>query len=271
MLEGYFSKDDSNELLNSCYKNINYKIIHGLGRGGVCYIFCSGNGLYFPDNYDTFLDTVLYKDRYEWENVSMHLVEVAEKIIFIRDIRKSWYVTGINCEINTIDRLIDLLRKECKGYKTIVVGNSAGGYIAMLIGSMVYAKAVFSWSGQVNLNDCDNVLDEDYYLRKYFSDREHNKYYNITPYLRETNIPIFYFYAFRCITDINQFNYIRNFKNVFPFAIDSEMHGQGLTREAYLALLTSTMDGLLELWENCVRGGVWDADNLSNFIANSIT
>lgn len=35
MLEGYFRKDDSNELLKRSYKNVNYKSIHGLGmRGG---------------------------------------------------------------------------------------------------------------------------------------------------------------------------------------------------------------------------------------------
>ncbi len=267
MMEGYFGKDDSNELLKKCYENRNYKSIHGLGNTGICYIFCSGNGLYFPDDYDTFIDTVLYKDRYEWENVAIHLVEVAEKIVFIRDIRKSWYVTGINDETDTMDRLIDLIREESKGYKTIVVGNSAGGYMAMLLGSMINAQAVFSWSGQVNLRDCENVVEEYFYLRKYSSEQEYTKYYDISSYLQEANVPIFYFYASKCITDINQFNYIRNFKNVFSFAIDSDVHGHGLAREAYLALLISTMDELLELWRD---GGnkPWSASNLNDFIVS---
>lgn len=45
------------------------------------------------------------------------------------------------------------------------------------------------------------------------------------------------------------------------------MHGHGLAREAYLALLISTMDELLELWRD---GGnkPWSASNLNDFIVS---
>lgn len=70
-----------------------------------------------------FKTSLIEKNRYEWTNY--HL-SCAEKEIFIRDIYKSWYVTGINVNLDTIDKMVQFLKKETEGLKTILIGSSLG-------------------------------------------------------------------------------------------------------------------------------------------------
>lgn len=246
MLPIKFYIDDNNLCLNAAYQNDNYKILNGI-RGDICFIFCSGNGVYFPNELEVFEETIICNDRYEWAHVATGMVHYVKKIIFIRDVRKNFYVTGINHKINCIDKLIDFLRCEWGG-KTVVVGNSAGGYLASIIGAKLHAMAIFNFSGQWNLYEAGSVVSDYYYLSR-FADREmYNKYFDISKLVEDSGVPVFYFYAQKCRQDIAQTSHIRNTSNVYTFTFDSDQHGVGLTTtESYINLFMSDYEMLKKL------------------------
>ena len=45
------------------------------------------------------------------------MIKRASKHIFVRDVFKTWYITGINSKINNVPLLAELLRKETEGYE----------------------------------------------------------------------------------------------------------------------------------------------------------
>jgi hypothetical protein len=126
----------------------NYKIIEGDVKNGKCIVFFSGNGLYFP-NTEQVLQHTIATNRYEWEKIAPTSYE---KIIFIRDIYKQWYVHGINEEINSIALLYAFLLEEISGYQTTFIGSSAGGYAAVLLGEYCKADLIITLSGQFDLS-----------------------------------------------------------------------------------------------------------------------
>jgi hypothetical protein len=125
----------------------NYKIITTNNQNGKCIVFFSGNGLYYP-NTEAELNKTIVTDRYEWEKIYPHNYE---KVIFIRDVYKQWYVEGINNEINSIDKLKVFLDKEIEGFNTTFIGSSAGGYASVLFGNLCGADLIISMSGQFDL------------------------------------------------------------------------------------------------------------------------
>lgn len=218
--------DDSNELLKYVYLNDNYREIIINPQSDLCYIFFSGNGLYFPDVKEVFEEMIIKLNHFEWTEISKsdYLRKVAGKYIFIRDIYKSWYVTGINNRINTINKIVEFLRRETieKGYRVRTVGNSAGGYMAALIGALISAEIAYDFSGQFSLY-MDDSIDSYYLLKKYKEDGRSN-YYEILPYI-DCDVPIMYFFPWYCNDDLIQSKLVKNIKNVYSFAFDEKTHG----------------------------------------------
>lgn len=260
-----FNLDDSNLFLNTVYENDNYKILNGI-CGDICLVFCSGNGVYFPNELEVFKETIICYDRYEWGHVATEMIYYVKKIIFIRDVRKNFYVTGINHEIDCIDKLIGFLKDECRGYKTITIGNSAGGYLASIIGAQLHAQAVFNFSGQWNLYGYREVVKDYYYLNKFANSEIHNKYYDISQLVKDSGIPIFYFYSQKNEQDVKQMAYIHNISNIYFFAFNSNKHGQGLSKtESYIKLFMSDCEMLKKL-SNSYRGISLEPDKMDCLI-----
>jgi hypothetical protein len=125
-----FKLDDRNEFLKEYYeKEENYYVRDNSSKNKNCIIFFSGNGLYYPNTVETFREVVIENNRFEWENISNspRLMEHFSRMIFVRDICKTWYVCGINRKVDTIDKLIELLADLTQGYCVTTCGNSAGG------------------------------------------------------------------------------------------------------------------------------------------------
>lgn len=124
-----FPISDKNPYLIDQYKKNNYReeIINPNAK--LCYIFFSGNAIYYPNDVQTFTDTILKRDRYEYENLAKSdvLRHMAGKFIFVRDIYKHWYVNGINERCHDVRSMMDFLEERTKGYDVITIGNSAGG------------------------------------------------------------------------------------------------------------------------------------------------
>jgi len=253
MDENSFLLNKENRLLEVSYLNDNYKVIHGLKKNKICVVFFSGNALYYPNNETCFKKMIFLEDRYEWAHVSSILLEYVEKIILIRDIRKSWYVDGINSSICTLEKTVKLVRDLTEGYRVIIYGNSAGGYMAMVTGMIIGADRVYNWGGQVNLKSASTIKTE--FLKTALKEPQKEKYLDIRFMLQNNKVPIFSYYAAKNPSDIENLNILKKFPNVFLGLIDSENHGIGFQRDVYINMIHIDKEKLMQLmgtWEDKV-------------------
>ena len=89
--------------------------------------------------------------------------------IFIRDLRQKWYQNGLQGYTENIYGTTELLRNLCgiKDYQTIsFIGNSSGGYAALLFGNLLKVYSVIAFSPQTFINKR---------LRKKYDDNRWNK------------------------------------------------------------------------------------------------
>ena len=242
-----FVLDDSNAIIKQCYSLNNYKDII-LREGRTCIVFFSGNGIYFPDERDVFEKIIIGKDRYEWENLSdsEEIRAWADRIIFIRDIYKSWYVKGINEKINSVDEIIKWLSRVTQGWDVVTCGNSAGGYMAALVGSKIGAKCAFSFGGQWNIS---YAWRKSKLIQKRYP--ENSKYLDLTSLLKENQMPIFWFYSAKNENDLAQYRFLtmNEIPYVYDFAMDSGEHGFVLFNSCYKKLLPLDSKEVIDLYE----------------------
>ncbi|AEF85538.1 hypothetical protein TREPR_2379 [Treponema primitia ZAS-2] len=227
-----FTLTDDNKLLAEDYQADNIKIINLNNHSYKCLLLCSGNGLYYPNTNEEYTNKIRKQDRYEWEHIAKNKLirRNFSKIIFIRDIYKQWYVTGINSKLNCIDKVVEYLKKETENFKVIVAGSSAGGYAAVLIGILLNAYRIINVSGQYNLWPIVNIYP---LLDKYKNKAFKSKYYNLREILKNSHVLILYFFPIKCKDDIEQYNYIKDDKNILFFKIDSDQHGTGINGAQY--------------------------------------
>ncbi len=215
------------EAVEQEYSKQNYKIIYTENNLEEKYavIYFTGNGIYAFPTFECLEENILKKDRYEWEK---RLFKKAQKHILLRDLHKAWYIKGINSEINDVDKVIEFLKKETEGYKVITIGSSAGGYMAMLAGSVLEAEYVIAFVGQFILKDrrarLEAVRSKD--NQRIFGDlMSLAKYKDITPIIKEKNIPIFYFTAALSKKDAQDIAIAKTLDNIYIFPFKSAVHG----------------------------------------------
>jgi hypothetical protein len=114
----------------------------------LCVLYFSSNDIYYPNTQDSFTHSIMKKDKYEWKR---NKIKSAKKHIFLRDIRKQWYLGGVNEYLDTPSKLLEFLKSETSGYRVITVGSSAGGYAALLFGSLLKCESVYAFNAQLNL------------------------------------------------------------------------------------------------------------------------
>lgn len=202
----------------------NYEILTLNPKNNLCIIYFSSHNIYFPNTAKAFREQIIDRNRFEWKK---NILSSAKKIIFIRDIKKQWYLEGINQKINTIDKLYNFLKKEVSG-EVVCIGSSAGGYVATLIGCLLKASRVLCFSGQFSLLDrlqSHNRKRENPILVKYKFVDSYAKYYSLVKFIRASSTPVFYFYPAKCKRDIKQAQLVEKLTNVFSFAFDVEKHG----------------------------------------------
>lgn len=233
---------NGNVFVEKAYSGDNYRIVSTKANNKKAIIFFSGNGLYFPNTEEVFCDVVVKNDRYEFQNIGTDKVvlKAYEKIIFVRDIYKQWYINGINEKCNSIDKTIDFLRNLLVGYEVVTCGVSAGGYMATIVGIGISAKSIVNISGQWKLNP-DAIV-----YRKYV---ETNKYEMINLCsVCENKDRIFYFYPAKSKQDIEQYEYVKNALE-HVFAIDTDIHGVLLRVETFPHLFASDRAKIIKVCE----------------------
>jgi hypothetical protein len=114
----------------------------------LCAIYFSSNEIYYPNTLKSFEYSIIERDKFEWKR-NRH--PNAGKHIFIRDIRKQWYIGGINSKLNSPLKLVEFLKSETTDYKVYTIGSSAGGFAAILFGSLLKVNRVYAFNSQLNL------------------------------------------------------------------------------------------------------------------------
>jgi len=117
---------------------------------------------------------------FEFKNV---LNEVPCNKLFLRDFKQAWYHYGISNDINSIELLQRFLENEISfnNYKKVVfLGNSMGGYAAILFGTLLNVSRILAFSPQTFIDKRNRFLHRDKRWKQ-----EINTIYNIKNNKRE--------------------------------------------------------------------------------------
>ena len=188
----------------------------------ICAIYFSSNDIYYPNDENTFRKKIVEKNFYEWYNTR---IENAQKHIFIRDIHKQWYLSGINAEVNTPEKLLNFLRTETAGYEIITIGSSAGGYAAVLYGQQLAAFKTLTFNGQFELNSL--LQNSKYSINPLLFKYENSLlscYYDLKLFLKRPDV-VFYFYSNRSPWDIGQYQHISSVEGLNIISFNTSHHG----------------------------------------------
>ena len=177
-------------------------------RKSYCAIYFSSHDIYYPNHPEAFKKQLVDRNRFEWYGTR---IKKARKHIFVRDIKKQWYLNGINKELNSIEKVYEMLKVETKGYEVVTVGSSAGGYAAILFGQLLKARSIFSFNGQTQLYDLLETSNESknpIVFRKK-NDSSVNSYFSLKKYISSPE-NIFYFYSNKSDWDLIQYEHIKH-------------------------------------------------------------
>lgn len=233
-----------NYLVNYVYENNdNFLIEESSDCLDTCVVYFSSHGIYYPDNEITFNDRIINKNYFEWYK-TRHIY--ANKHIFVRDVKKQWYIDGINKNISTQEEVANFLRKECSLYKNVVtIGASAGGYAAILFGSLIDASLIIAFNPLIEIEsklditvECEAAL-----LHRRKDDPFKRKYYNLNKFINKKT-SIFYVYSNKSQRDIYQKNQTTLCDNLFFIEIDSCLHGVPIPKDICLYFISKNKEEL---------------------------
>lgn len=205
-------------------KNKGYRIKENDVDNNLCFIYCSSNALYTKNDVDDFKCKVINSDRYEWENIRPKRTPKLE--IYIRDIYLSWYVKGINKEINDFDSCINFLKTKTNNYKVRCIGASSGGYIGTMIAMRLQCECV-SFAGQFSLINHFDHLKTNIYLKNYVLNFGVDKLELYTT-IKNSRAQVFYVAPVKSEQDIIQMNFVKDIDNVHVIKISTNKHGVAL-------------------------------------------
>jgi hypothetical protein len=170
-----------------------------------CIIYFSSNDLYFPNTEIAFRETIVEKNRFEWYRTR---VPYGHKHIFLRDLKKQWYLTGVNAVLNTPEKLILFLKEETIGYKVVTLGSSAGGFNSIIVGQSLAAEKILSFNGQfeiLSLLSKSTAAIDPIVFRNRFNESL-LPYYDTLNFVKNPS-SIFYFHSNRSNWDKEQFRH----------------------------------------------------------------
>jgi hypothetical protein len=187
-----------------------------------CIVYFSSNDLYYPNNENSFRESIINKNRFEWYGSR---INIGYKHIFIRDIQKQWYLGGINAKINTPQKLYDFLKVETTGYKIILLGSSAGGFASVIFGQMLKAKKIYSFNGQFEILSLLKRSSEsiDPLVFRNIGNNEILKFYDSRNFITSPKT-IFYFHSLKSGWDIEQAHIIKDY-GLYQINFNSNNHG----------------------------------------------
>lgn len=148
--------------------------------------------------------------------------------IYLRDLSKTWYHSGLPGISNNIDETASFLRRkidESGADKIVVVGNSMGGYAAIVFGILIKADIVHAFSPQTFIKDADFIRSKeqlqnvhDNFSNKYFDINEVAKLHNN---LGEFNL----YYNSKNKIDKKHAMHLKSSKNIVLHSFRGSGHG----------------------------------------------
>lgn len=219
----YVFQTDS-EIVNKVYQEQDNYLIEFDEKGDKewCAVYFCSNDIYYPNTEEIFRKRIIEQNFFEWYHSR---INKAFKHIFIRDIFKQWYLAGINKEINTPDKLIDLLKKETEGYRVVTMGSSAGGYAAILYGSLINAQYTLAFNPQFEIYSLLKRSTEAVNPLIFRIKDHRERFFDITKFIN-TELKIFYFYSNASLWDIEQKKYLnKKNPNLYTISFRTKHHG----------------------------------------------
>lgn len=155
--------------------------------------------------------------------------------IFFRDFNQAWYQKGVDSELNHVDEIVQYLKKiiDSNTYENVFfLGNSMGGYAAILFGSILNVDTVISFVPQTFINRFNRIINRDKRWTKeiskiYAFQNNRKAYFDLKKHLKNNNsyktqINIYYFPSH--ILDKKHAERLKNQKNVNLHAIEKGVH-----------------------------------------------
>lgn len=81
--------------------------------------------------------------------------------IFIRDFQQAWYHKGIDDKLRDLDAILEALRAHIAAHrygKVVFLGNSMGGYAAILFGTLLNVDEVIAFAPQTFIDRANRLL-----------------------------------------------------------------------------------------------------------------
>lgn len=142
--------------------------------------------------------------------------------------------------------LVDFLKQETNGYNVVTIGSSAGGYAAILYGSLIDAKMVMAFNPQFEIASLLVKSTEKVNPLVFRLKGMRQKYYDIVPFIN-AKTEIFYFYSLGSQWDIEQNKHIKPMPNLHPISFWTKHHGIPFLKVALSAVVNSEAAILSEL------------------------
>lgn len=229
------------EVVRQAYSDMdNFLIEYDENQGGgenkrLCAVYFSSNDIYYPNTEEIFRKRILGNNFFEWYHSR---ITKARKHIFVRDIFKQWYLAGINANIDSPDKLASFLKKETEGYDVVTIGSSAGGYAAILYGSLIGAKTAIVFNPQFEIASLLERSTESVNPLVFRLKDLRREYYDIVQHInRETDI--FYFHSLYSQWDIEQKKHIRPMPNLHEIPFQTKHHGIPFLKAALPTVINS--------------------------------
>lgn len=144
--------------------------------------------------------------------------------IFIKDVNQAWYHKGVNSEIDDVYKLRSFLKSyiSINSYSRIVfVGNSMGGYAAILFGSMLNVNHVLAFSPQTFIDKLNRFRFQDKRWSNelsyvYPKNSHQKKYYNLSSFLKKNKFATIFdiHYSEICKLDSIHAQRLKNINNI---------------------------------------------------------
>lgn len=222
---------ESEIVVNHYNNNDNYKIFDiPESNSDLTVIYLSSNNIYFPNTESSFKKSIIDENRFEWTNL---IYPNAKRHIFLRDIKKQWYLDGINKNLNTLDKIVNFLKENLISDKVILIGSSAGGHAACLIGSYLKAEKIYSFNGQKELNtlvEYRSSSDVDPLVFSYHNKKEYEDFFDLTNKLSSLK-NLYYFCSINSNWDYEQYNHIKTL-HCTKILFTSKRHGMPFLKTA---------------------------------------
>jgi len=232
------------EIVQDIYINRNNYLISynkDCTNKNTCAIYFSSNDIYFPNAEHIFKKRIIDKDFFEWYGTR---VQGVYKHILLRDVHKQFYLSGINTQLNSPEKLLAFLTKETLDYSVTTIGSSSGGYAAVLYGALLKANKVIAFNPLFEINSkltSTTPVVNPFIFR--YQNLPVSKYFDLRP-LINSDLNIFYFYSIKSPRDIIQYNYIKDISSINVIPFKTKHHGIPFLKSALNTVLSLSNDNL---------------------------